>query len=114
MSFIAWINSIWHAMPLHDNSDETTATPSTTSPPTAGGKAPRKALSTKGPRVQKGPARPYKKHETEALKTRASTMRRKIELLKSKTVILQDRLDLHVAELSYREPDNVGCPPENA
>lgn len=105
MRFIAWINSFLHTMPLHENTDGT-STPTTTEPSTAGGKAPRKALSAKGPRVQKGPARPYKKQETDALKTRVSTMKRKIELLKSKTVILQDRLDLHEAELSYREPED--------
>ena len=99
MRFMTWIFGQITKMTVTSNIavTETTETPTTT-----GGKAPRKALGVKKSRGVKGPARPYKKQETEALQGRITTMQRKIELLKSKTVILQDRLDLHVAEMGYR------------
>ena len=82
-----------------------TPTTDTTNPEaqTAGGKAPRKAIAVKKPKAQKGPARPYRKQETHVLQSRAATMRRKIELLKSKTVILQDRLEMHETEIVFRD-----------
>lgn len=99
-----WLERIFSIMPL---GVETSSSPSTeTSETPVTGKAPRKALAPKSGRVQKGPARPYKKQDSEVLQARINTMTRKIELLKSKTVILQDRLELHEAELTYRQPEN--------
>ena len=72
---------------------------------TAGGKAPRKALAKKAARVAKGPARPYKKVEADALKLRVDTMKKKIGLLESKAVILRDRLEMHELEVKYRSEE---------
>ena len=101
MSLATWLLRVWHRMPL---ADCTTPTAETTNPEAgAGGKAPRKAIAAKKTKAQKGPARPYRKQETHVLQSRAATMRRKIELLKSKTVILQDRLEMHEAEIGFRD-----------
>ena len=68
-------------------------------------KAPRKALAKKAARVAKGPARPYKKVEADALKLRVDTMKKKIGLLESKAVILRDRLEMHELEVKYRSEE---------
>ena len=92
-------------MPLGADPIAVTNTADPSAEATAGGKAPRKALAKKAARVAKGPARPYKKVEADALKLRVDTMKKKIGLLESKAVILRDRLEMHELEVQYRSEE---------
>lgn len=103
MRLVVWIYSIFTNM-SQTAPCQTLPTDACVTPPASGngGKAPRKALAAKKTRVNKGPARPYRKQETTVLQDRIRTMERKIDLLTSKTIILKDRLEHHQKELVYR------------
>lgn len=107
MGLACWFFALLRKMPL--GSDPIAVTNTAAADPsaeaTAGGKAPRKALAKKAARVAKGPARPYKKVEADALKLRVDTMKKKIGLLESKAVILRDRLEMHELEVKYRSEE---------
>lgn len=77
------------------------------------GKAPRKALAPKKAAKPKPPARPYKKTETGVLRTRIATMRKKLQILDSRAVILRDRLEQHEAEDKIRVAEEEGSAAES-
>lgn len=86
-----------------------THTPTTTSnhPPPAKinkNRAPRKA--PKEPAAPRPKPRPYRRVTDGDLTSRISDMKRKLELLKSKANLLEDRLDQHEAEKNQRTESN--------
>lgn len=86
------------------------ATPASDVTTTVKGKGPRKAPAgggagkgrQKSGSTGKPAARPYKKVEDDVLGVRITTMKKKIAILESKAIILKDRLEMHVAEESFR------------
>ena len=77
---------------------------------TVKGKCPRKAPAgggagkgrQKSGSTAKPAARPYKKVEDDVLGVRITSMKKKIAILESKAIILKDRLEMHVAEETFR------------
>ena len=77
---------------------------------TVKGKGPRKApaggsagkVRQKSGSTGKPAARPYKKVEDDVLGVRITSMKKKIAILESKAIILKDRLEMHVAEETFR------------
>ena len=77
---------------------------------TVKGKGPRKAPAggsagkgrQKSGSTGKPAARPYKKVENDVLGVRITSMKKKIAILESKAIILKDRLEMHVAEETFR------------
>ena len=80
---------------------------SPTGPPgsTAGGKAPRKAQSSrrsKGSGNKRPAARPHRRLDEGVLKFRITDMQKKCTVLKSKLVLLESRLETHLNEEKLR------------
>lgn len=104
MGLACWFFALLRKMPLGSDPIAVTNTAAAPVSPSGTGSAPRKALAVKKkPSKPKGPARPYKKTESETIKMRIGTMKKKIAILESKAVILRDRLEMHEAEVVHRE-----------
>ena len=79
--------------------------PTGTTNTTGGGKAPRKALSSrrsKGSGNKRPAARPHRRLDEGVLKFRITDMQKKSSVLKSKLVLLESRLETHLEEEKLR------------
>lgn len=69
--------------------------------------APRRAMSTAKStaksRVQRPPARPHRKLESDILAARIRDLEKKLSVLRSRTILLDDRLDAYKREHEMRE-----------
>ena len=84
---------------LEQNTDTTESSAAGVEP------APKKRRTTAGkPRC---PARPYRRVETEVMKSRIVEYGQKMELLQSKLTLLRQRLDMHNLEMEMRQNDEV-------
>ena len=88
----------------------TTTTNTTNTPPTT--KIKKRGAPRKPPREPAPPRpkpRPYRRVTDSDLTSRISDMQRKLELLKSKSNLLEDRLIQHEAEKQQRTEDTNGA-----
>ena len=65
--------------------------------------APRKALRVVKPRA---PARPHKKLASDVLTGRVADTKKRLQVLQSKAVLMEDRLDAYEKEVSTRAADS--------